>query len=130
MLSAALAHAYRAGFLSLHVYPCRVVNRAGERPAVSRLARYQLEQGDVTTSQLHAPVRFPDSLGRRLVQLLDGTRDRPAIVAELTRAVVQGEGELFENQVRITEPDAVRALLVKRVDEGLASLAREAMLVG
>jgi methyltransferase-like protein len=128
-LSAALAHAHRAGFLFLHVHPYRVVNRAGETPAVSRLGRCQLERGDVTTNQLHASFRFPDALSRRLAQLLDGTRDRPALIAELTRAVLQGEAELFENQVRITEPDAVQALLAKRVEDGLASLAREAMLV-
>lgn len=129
-LSAALVHAHRAGFLTLHVHPYRVVNRAGDRPAVSRLARYQLEQGEVTANQLHAPRRFPDALSRRLVRLLDGTHDRPALIAELTRAVLQGEADLFENRVRITAPDAVQALLAKRVQEGLASLAREAMLVG
>jgi methyltransferase-like protein len=128
-LSAALVHAHGAGFLFLHMHPYRVVNRAGERPAVSRLARYQLERGDLTTNQLHVSFRFPDPLARRLAQLLDGTRDRPALVAELTRAVAQGEAELFENQVRITEPGAVHALLVRRVEAGLASLAREAMLV-
>jgi SAM-dependent methyltransferase/methyltransferase-like protein len=128
-LSAALAHAHQAGFLTLHVHPYRVVNRAGKWPAVSRLARYQLERGELATNQLHASIRFPDSLSRRLVQLLDGTRDRPALIAELTRAVLQGEADLFENQVPITAPDTVQALMAKRLEEGLASLAREAMLV-
>jgi SAM-dependent methyltransferase len=129
-LSAALAHAHRAGFLFLHVHPYRVVNRAGERPAVSRLARCQLARGDVTTNQLHASFRVPDALSRRLAQLSDGTRDRPALIAELTRAVLQAEADLFENRVRITAPDAVQALLARRLEEGLVSLAREAMLVG
>lgn len=129
ILSAALARAHRAGFLTLHVQPYRVVKQAGERPAVSRLARYQLERGDVATNQLHASIRFPDPLSRRLVLLLDGTRDRQALIAELTQVVLQGEADLFENQVRITAPDAVQAVLAKRVEQGLASLAREAMLV-
>lgn len=129
-LSAALAHAHRAGFLTLHVHPYRVVNRAGEWPAVSRLARHQLERGDLATNQLHASLHFPDSLSRRLVQLLDGTRDRQALIAELSRAVLQGEADLFETQVRITAPDAVQTVLARRLEEGLASLAREAMLVG
>lgn len=124
-----LARAHRAGFLFLHVEPHRVVNRAGERPAISPLARRQLERGEVVTNQLHASLRFPDPLGRRLVLLLDGTRDRPTLVSELTRVVERGEAELLENQVRVTEPEAVRALLTQRVEEGLASLAREAMLV-
>ena len=128
-LSAALVRAHRAGFLTLHIQPYRVAKQAGERPAVSRLARYQLERGDVATNQLHASIRFPDLLSRRLVLLLDGTRDRRALIAELTQVVLQGEAELFENEIRITAPDAVPGVLAKRVEQGLASLAREAMLV-
>ncbi|MBV9491497.1 MAG: hypothetical protein JO069_17505, partial [Verrucomicrobia bacterium] len=130
ILQLALARAHQAGFLFLHVHPHRVVNRAGERPLVSRLARYQLARGDVTANQLHAPIRFPDPLSRRLAQLLDGTRTREGLVDELARVVERGEAELLEAQVRIVEPSAVRAVLAKRVEEGLASLAREAMLVG
>lgn len=130
VLSAALARAHRAGFLFLHVHPYRVVNRAGERPAVSRLARYRLERGDVTTNQFLASFRVPDPLTHRLALLLDGTRDRRALVVELARVVLQGEAKLFEDQVRITEPQTVHDLLAKRVEKALTALARDGMLVG
>ena len=68
--------AYRAGFLRLQAsFPTEVTNTISERPSTSRLVRFQLERGDSATNQLHVSVKFQDPLGRRLVQLLDGTRD-------------------------------------------------------
>ncbi|HEY0793177.1 MAG TPA: class I SAM-dependent methyltransferase [Chthoniobacterales bacterium] len=129
VLQQALLRAHEAGFLFLHVQPHRVANRAGPRPAVSRLARFQLGRGELATNQLHRSIRFPDALGRCLAQLLDGTRDRPALVAELVRAVQEGGVPLLKNGSLVTGDGAVRALLFERVDEGLVSLAREGMLV-
>ena len=129
VLQVALLRAHLAGFLFLHMQPHRVANRAGPRPAVSRLARYQLDRGDIVTNQLQRSIRFPDPLGRRLAQLLDGTRDQSALIAELARTVQEGGVPLVENGDRVTDESAVRALLAKRVEEGLVSLAREGMLV-
>ncbi len=130
VLSSALVQAHVAGFLFLHTHPHRVVNRAGERPAISRLAQHQLARGEVATNQMHTALRFPDPLARLLVQSLDGTRDRAGLVGVLARAVERGDMPLTENGQAVGEPEAVRSLLTRRVEEGLTSLAREAMLVG
>jgi methyltransferase-like protein len=129
-LAVALARAYRSGFLHLHVFPHEVTNVISERPAVSRLARFQLERGEFATNQLHVSMRFPDPLSRRLVQLADGTRDREMLTRDLIEYVRMGHGKLLENGVPVENMAEVAAILERRVREGLESLAKEGMLVG
>jgi methyltransferase-like protein/SAM-dependent methyltransferase len=128
-LSEALTIAYRAGFLRLQVLPNQVTNVVSQRPSTSRLTRYLLERGNWATNQLHASMKFPDALSRRLVQLLDGTRDREMLTRDLIEYVRAGHGEVFENDVLVQNLDEVAVILARRVREGLESLAREGMLV-
>jgi hypothetical protein len=75
-------------------------------------------------------MKFPDPLSRRLVQLLDGTRNQEMLARELLEFVRSGRGKLFENGVPVENMAEVAAMLERRVREGLESLAREGMLVG
>jgi methyltransferase-like protein/2-polyprenyl-3-methyl-5-hydroxy-6-metoxy-1,4-benzoquinol methylase len=130
ILAEALVRAYRCGFLQLHVLPHEVTNVISERPSVSRLARFLLERGEFATNQLHVSMKFPDPLSRRLVQLLDGTRDREMLTRDLIEYVRAGPGKLLENGAPVENAAEVASILERRVREGLASLAREGMLVG
>ncbi|MEA3164834.1 MAG: hypothetical protein QOE88_2652, partial [Verrucomicrobiota bacterium] len=94
----------------------------------SKLARFQLERGLSPTNQLHVTIKFPDPLSRRLVQLLDGSRDQEMLRHDLLEFVRAGHGEVLENGVLVTNLAEVDDILRRRVDEGLKSLAREAML--
>jgi hypothetical protein len=67
------------------------------------------------TNLRHASVRIEDDLGRRLVTLLDGTRDRAALTAEL-RAFLAEHGRPV--------PDD----LADSLDRSLQGLARLALL--
>jgi hypothetical protein len=69
------------------------------------------------TNLRHTRVRIEDDLGRRLVTLLDGTRDRAALAAEL-RAFLADRG------------DPVPADLPVALDRSLQGLARMALLEG
>ncbi len=129
ILSEALARVYRTGFLHLHIFPHEVTNVVSERPSVSGLARFLLEHSESATNQLHVSMRFPDPLSRRLVQLLDGTREREALKRELIEYVRSGHGKLLEDGVPIENMTKVADILERRIREGLASLAREGMLV-
>jgi SAM-dependent methyltransferase len=79
----ALLRAYGANLVQLHVCPPSLSLSPGERPEASPLARHQARDGPVVTNLRHASVRIEDDLGRRLVELLDGRRDRAALAAEL-----------------------------------------------
>ncbi len=78
-----LLQAYRAAVVELHVCPPRLAARPGPRPEASRWARRQAAiQADVTTLR-HTTARLEGLLERRLLLLLDGTRDHDALLREL-----------------------------------------------
>jgi protein-L-isoaspartate O-methyltransferase len=85
-LETLLRDAYVGGVVGLHVQPPPLAIVAGERPLASPLARWQAARQDELTSLLHARVRVPDANARRLLSLLDGTRDRAALVAATAAA--------------------------------------------
>ncbi|MGZ6674009.1 MAG: methyltransferase regulatory domain-containing protein [Solirubrobacteraceae bacterium] len=111
----ALLRSYAANLVALHVDPPRPTTTPGEAPRASALARHQARAGQMVTNLRHASVRLEDDLGRRLVTLLDGTRDRAALAAELrTHLLDQGR--------------PIPADLADSLDRSLQGLARLALL--
>jgi SAM-dependent methyltransferase len=83
VLGAALLDGFRRERLMPHAGPLHAATEPGERPAVSRLARYQAGRGPDLTSLAYQTVRMEEPAARELIMLLDGTRDRDAIRADL-----------------------------------------------
>jgi SAM-dependent methyltransferase len=79
----ALLRSYAANLVQLHAHPPALTATPGEMPEASPLARHQARTGDMVTNLRHVSVRIEDDLGRELVALLDGTRDRAALAADL-----------------------------------------------
>jgi protein-lysine methyltransferase-like protein len=111
----ALLRSYAANLVALHVHPPRLTTTPGDAPQTSALARHQARDGDIVTNLRHVGVRVEDDLGRRLLTLLDGTRDRAALAAEL-RAFLVERGEPV--------PDD----LSEGLDRSLQGLARLALI--
>jgi hypothetical protein len=82
-LGAALLDGFRRERLIPHAAPLHVATEPGERPRASALARWQAAQGPEMTSLAYTTVRMEEPAARALIALLDGTRDRAAIRAEL-----------------------------------------------
>jgi SAM-dependent methyltransferase len=108
----ALLRAYAANLVALHVDPPPLTTTPGERPRTTALVRHQAASGDAVTNLRHTTVRIEDDLGRRLLTLLDGTRDRAALIAELHDVA------LSEDQLR------------DGLESSLQGLARLALLQG
>ena len=108
----ALLRCYAANLVRLHVAAPAVSVEAPERPQVSALARLEAAQGELLTTLRHTGLRLDDELGRRLVTLLDGTRDRAALLEELAPDVAIGRDELAAG-----------------LEQSLARLARAGMLL-
>jgi SAM-dependent methyltransferase len=89
-----LRRAYAANLVRLHVWAPALTTTPSERPLASALARLQLAEGGRVTTLLHTSVEIGDELGRRLIGLLDGTRDRAALLAELGRPADELERSL------------------------------------
>jgi SAM-dependent methyltransferase len=86
-----LADAYRSGIVELHVEPPALTIEPPERPVASPLARLQARAGDRLTTLLHVPVRVADANALKLLPLVDGTRDRDALVAAVGRLALNIE---------------------------------------
>jgi SAM-dependent methyltransferase len=82
-LAAALIDGFRRERLMPHAGSLHAAREPGERPRVSRLARFQASQGADMVSLAYMRVRMEEPAARLLITLLDGTRDRDAIRAEL-----------------------------------------------
>jgi len=89
-----LLGAYAADVVHLHVWAPPIATAPSERPLAAAPARLQAERGSRITTLRHAEVDVPDELGRRLITLLDGTRDRAALLHELGRPADELERSL------------------------------------
>ena len=91
VLCEALLAGFGANLVRLHVDPPAPATTPGERPLASPLARLQAQGREHLTTLRHTTIRLEDELGWVLVTLLDGTRDRAALLAEL-EARLEGGG--------------------------------------
>jgi SAM-dependent methyltransferase len=115
-----LLGAYATGFLEAHAYAPDFVTVPGERPRTTPLARAQAQRGTLVSNLRHVNLQIDDALGRRLIQLLDGTRDRAALLSELKIFVESGEATKREGEI----DDDARQLLRSLPDELEANLSR------
>ncbi|MSO64776.1 MAG: methyltransferase domain-containing protein [Alphaproteobacteria bacterium] len=84
-LTRTLYAAYSRGLIDLLSAPSRLVVEPGAKPHASDWARVQFRDDSVVATLLFDNVNVDDDACRTLLPLLDGTRDRGALTAELQR---------------------------------------------
>ncbi|HEY7120301.1 MAG TPA: class I SAM-dependent methyltransferase [Tepidisphaeraceae bacterium] len=124
-----LLTAAAAGAVEFHTRAPKLSTTAGERPHASALARWQARRGAMVTTLTGASVKLEGVLARELLGLLDGTRDRAAVVNELGRLFDGGRVMLSEGGIPVSSTRA-RQLFRDGIDDKLAQLARLGLLVG
>lgn len=88
------AELFGAGVADLHAFP-GVALRAGEKPCASPLARHQSASGEATVTTLwHRWINLEGEQSRRMLALLDGTRDRDSLAAAMDCSRETLEGQL------------------------------------
>jgi hypothetical protein len=97
-LARVMLAAAQAGVVDLHVHRPRMTRTPGERPVAFPVARRQLRDGDQATTLLHTTVSVEEPLSRCLIQLLDGTRDRPALLSALAEGVESKNGQIIDRR--------------------------------
>lgn len=80
VLAQLLLDFYADGFVHLHARAPALARDVSGRPEVSRVARRQAEDGPIVTNGWHRSVAL-DPTERRMLTLLDGHRDRAALLA-------------------------------------------------
>jgi hypothetical protein len=126
-IATGLKESYALGIVSLRVRPPNVVNKVGERPAISQLAQAQIRLGGSIASQLHASMKVPDAAGRHFLTLLDGTRDVETLAAEMI-ALTRSKGQdLLPSET--DDKESLEEKVRQRVKNNLVSLMRAGMFV-
>ena len=108
----ALLPCFAANLVRLHVHPPMPTVVPGPRPRTSPLARIQAHERGWMTTLRHTSIRLEDELGWLLVALLDGTRDRAKLLADLQAATNGAYPELERD-----------------LERSLATLGRVALLI-
>ncbi len=108
----ALLHGAIRGIVWPHAHPPALGAATAERPHASALARLQARDGEPVATLRHNSIRVADELDRRVLALLDGTRDRAALHAQLAGFGGLSADELAERVEAILERIAGAALLV------------------
>lgn len=127
-LPALLLMMCRIGLVNFRTQPPVLVERPGPRPAVSELARWQAKHGGAITSLLHDSVQLESAFMRKLVPLLDGTRDRAALLEALVRHFQAGELVPENAGMPVRSSGEALAQFEAALDPALAKLARAALL--
>ncbi|ODU38096.1 MAG: hypothetical protein ABS98_16800 [Lysobacteraceae bacterium SCN 69-48] len=128
-LTQALLSGFEHGLLALHCEPPQFQAEPGATPRASALARLQLEAGaDCVASLRPSMVRLDSRLAVELVQLLDGSRDHAALLADLAlrmSALPAAEGD---GPAALRPAAWWRQKLAPQLADGLRQAARMALL--
>jgi methyltransferase-like protein/cyclopropane fatty-acyl-phospholipid synthase-like methyltransferase len=127
MLSSILLKAHVSNLVGLHAYEPSFVVEAGERPVATVVSRYQAE-AEINVVNLRHRVVSLDDFDRLMIRLLDGSRDRPAIVAVLEQWAAEGIFEVSRQSQSVEDPAVIREAITECVDVALVKLARYALL--
>jgi SAM-dependent methyltransferase/methyltransferase-like protein len=121
------AYCRSARLVGLHVEPPRPAVAAGARPIASAVARREARFRAEVTNLYHQTVTL-DGFRHCLLGLLDGSRDRAALLAALAELAADGRLTLTRGGAPVREPAAVAALLAELLEPSLDWLARQALL--
>jgi methyltransferase-like protein/SAM-dependent methyltransferase len=113
--------------VEFHAAPIRYCP-PGPKPRALAEARARLAIGELGAATRRHDYFQANEFERQLLPLLDGTRDRPAILDELVRLTLADELSVQRNGKPLTEPDDIRAALSQVLERTLESLARIGML--
>ncbi len=127
-LASELAQLYEADLVELDIAPPRMARAPGDRPLASPWARYQARAGGIICNLRHNGVEL-NELATELLPLLDGTRDRVALVRDLAVRVAERSLVLSEAGVAIESVAEREAVLERRLPEILHRLCQLSLLL-
>lgn len=119
---------YLSGLVEFYSQPPAFSARVGDRPATSRVARAQVQHRCEHVTNLRHESRPLSEPNRWLVGLLDGTRDRQALIRVLRELVREGVIVLSEQGDSTLTDNELEVYLARSLDKALTYLAANAFL--
>jgi methyltransferase-like protein len=130
-LAVTLARAFELGLVALHLDAPRFAAAAGDYPVASPLARAQAAAGrDLVANLRPSMVRLDSKPALELLQLLDGSRDRAAILQDLAARMAQHEVPGPDGILSTRSPEWWREQLAPSLEQAMALCVRNALLIG
>lgn len=114
---------YRAGLLDLHVYVPPYTVCVSDKPMASPLARWQARRSDIVSTLHHRTLKLQNAIQRGLLALLDGTRDRTALRADLLQVFASGALDWLDENGK---PTSDMSVVGKAIDDELEGFLRNA----
>jgi methyltransferase-like protein len=119
---------YAGKLVDLHAHKPAVAREAGERPVASPLARFMARNRNYVTNLIHDGMHVDNTL-RNLIQLLDGTRDRAALLREMQSRIASGELAAEAGDQPVKDVAQAQKILADGLEDNLRKVARMALLV-
>lgn len=117
-----------SNIVEVGVHPPRFAAVVGERPVASPLARL-LAPGPMPAVNLRHRIINTSDFDDILLPLLDGTRDRTALLDALAERVAADDVTIYQNGEPVRDPATLRLALGDMLDAALRNLARNSLLV-
>ena len=114
--------------VELHLYPPTFTMDPAEKPLATPLARYQAQETGAVTTRRHERVSL-NPAERHTLRLLDGTRDREALLQSLLDLVDTGVLAAQRDGQAVVDPVERRAIVEQTLNQILTQLGRSALLV-
>jgi methyltransferase-like protein/cyclopropane fatty-acyl-phospholipid synthase-like methyltransferase len=127
-LAVSFLRGYSMAAVELSVARPRFTLTIADRPVAPRFARLMASAGELATNLRHESYR-PSHFERHLLQLLDGTRDRPALAAAVHDLVAKGELRFLRDGQPLTDPGDLARQIEQGIHDALDRLARRAFLL-
>jgi len=128
-LARAWAAAFGLGLVVLHCDPPAFARDAGPKPKANALARMQVEAGaDLVTSLRPSMIRIDSPLALEMIRLLDGSRERDALLHDLAERMAALPVVDNESGQPRHDPAWWRDALAGQLESGLLQTARMALL--
>lgn len=123
-----LARCCATGLVALYTFVPPLTTAVSSHPQVHPAMRAHAQRHDWIISQVHSLVLL-DEFARKLVPLLDGTRDRKQLLTEMHSLVRQGVLPYIENGQVITDDARILAALELAINKTVVSLSAGATLL-
>jgi hypothetical protein len=117
--------------VDLHLYVPPFVVHLSERPVASPLARWQARMGDIVSTLHHRSLKLGSTIHRGLLALLDGSRDRAALCADVLEVFASGALDLLDEDGKpVRDMNIVAKAIDDQLKEFLQKASRTAVLMG
>jgi methyltransferase-like protein/SAM-dependent methyltransferase len=127
-LAEALVKAFTADIVAFHLHEPALVVEPNEQPTVSAWARFQARDSDQVTNRRHEAVPI-DEVTRQLVGLMDGSRNRPALLDAFLNRMTERAMILQQNGEPVTDRRRLHDVAALALEMKLHQLGRSALLV-